>query len=116
MLTLFDRRNLILTVGILCAAFVGWAYVHAGGYLESLPLVMRPTAHAAFLFFWLAFTASSIHTLMPSAYSKCAMRSRRHIGLSFALIHFVLAALVLTNIGFTEDSRPLPVLLAGAAE
>jgi sulfoxide reductase heme-binding subunit YedZ len=113
MLSFFNRKKLILTVGILLAAYVGWAYVRAGGYLASLPLVMTPTAHAAFLFFWMAFTASSIHALMPSAYSKWAMRNRRYVGLSFALIHFVHAALVLLNIGFTEESRPLPVFLAG---
>lgn len=113
MLTFFERKRLILAVAVLLTAFLAWAYSQSAGYVASLPLTMVPTAHAAFLFFWIAFTASSFQALYPSAYSKWAMRNRRYIGLSFALIHFVHAVLVLSNLNFTEASRPIPVLMAG---
>lgn len=113
MLAFLERKRLILTVTVLLAVFLAWAHSVSSGYVASLPLTMVPTAHAAFLFFWIAFTASSFQTLYPSTYSKWAMRNRRYVGLSFALIHFVHAVLVLSNLSFTEASRPIPVVMAG---
>lgn len=114
MLTVIDRRKFLALVTILLAVFLAWAYSASSGYVDMLPLVMVPTAHMAFLLFWMAFTASSIHALWRGAYSKWAMRSRRHIGLSFALVHFVHAALVLSNLSLTEASREAPVIAAGS--
>jgi len=113
MLAFFEGKRLILNVALALAAFLAWAHMQSTDYIASLPLVMVPTAHAAFLFFWMAFTASSLHTLAPTAYSRWAMRNRRYIGLSFALIHFVHLVLVLSNLTLTEESRPLSALAGG---
>jgi len=113
MLTIFEGKKLFVPVATLLTAFLAWAAWHAGGYIKALPFVMWPTAHAAFLMFCMAFTASSIQRLRPGSYGKWAMRNRRYIGLNFALIHFVHAGLVLSNLAFTEASRPLSVLAVG---
>jgi len=113
MLTIFSGKKLFFPVAALLAVFLLWAFSQTGDYVKALPLVMRPTAHAAFLLFFAAFTASSIQRLSPGAYGRWAMRNRRYIGLNFALVHFVHAGLVLSNLAFTEASRPLLVLAAG---
>jgi len=95
------------------AAFLGTAAILSSGYIDMLPRVMWPTAHMAFILFIVAFTASSMQKLMPGAYSKWAMGNRRYIGLNFALVHFVHAGLVLSNLALTEASRPAPVLAVG---
>jgi DMSO/TMAO reductase YedYZ heme-binding membrane subunit len=107
-----ETRIITIVAMILGAALLS-TYSQAGGYVSMLPLVMVPTAHAAFLLFWMAFTASAIRQLAPGSYGRWAMRNRRHIGLSFALVHGVHGLLVLSNLALTEASRPLPVLLVG---
>jgi len=113
MLTLFEGKRLFLPVILVLAAFLSWAFTSGSGYVDTLPLVMWPTAHMAFLLFILAFTASSIQRLRPGRYGKWAMVNRRYIGLNFALVHFVHAGLVLSNLALTPASRPLPVLAVG---
>lgn len=108
-----EGQKIILVAGLLLAAALVSGYSSAGGYVAMLPMVMIPTAHAAFILFWMAFTASSIQRLRSGGYGRWAMRNRRHLGLSFALVHGVHGALVLSNLALTEASRPLPVLLVG---
>lgn len=118
----WQERGLIMIGGIRLIALVGGstfaavsaAYIQAGSYLAALPFVMLPTAHVAFALFWMAFSASSLHALAPSPYSKWAMKNRRYIGLSFALVHSVHLVLVLSNITANAIERPFLILLAGA--
>lgn len=112
-MTLLSGPRLVLTVSALTLLSVVVATLYAGGYVAGLPLVMWPTAYLAFAFFWMAFTASSLQRLKPTAYSRWATKNRRYIGLSFASVHFIHAALVLSNLSLTEESRPIPILLAG---
>lgn len=100
---------------VIAATFIGVAgtVLSVGTYTGALPYVMKPTAHVAFGFFFMAFTASSFNKLAPSAYSKWAMRNRRYIGLSFASIHFIHAGLVLSNLDFTGESREFFELAGG---
>jgi len=113
MLALFEGKKLFGPVVLVLAAFLGWAFTTGGSYVNTLPLVMWPTAHMAFLLFVVAFTASSMQRLRPGRYGKWAMRNRRTIGLNFALVHFIHAGLVLSNLALTPASRPLPVLAVG---
>lgn len=112
---MFSGIKLLITVSLILIASLVATYVHAGGYIASLPYLMLPTAHAAFALFFMAFSASSIYKFAPSPYSKWALQNRRYIGLSFALVHTVHLVLVLTNITlFVEMRPPLLVLLPGA--
>lgn len=113
-MTFFEGKALIASVATLTIVLVGGAILSTGSYVSALPLVMVPTAHAAFAFFWVAFSASSLHRLRPTPYSLWAMKNRRYIGLSFAFIHTVHLLLVLSNISMTDAERPILILLAGA--
>ncbi|MFC3052492.1 cytochrome b family protein [Kordiimonas pumila] len=110
---LLKGKSLIAVCGGLTLLYTAFACVMAGGYLAGLPYVMKPTAHFAFALFFMAFTASSFHTLVPGRYSRWAIRNRRYIGLSFAAVHFIHLFLVLSNITLTDESRPLTLLVGG---
>lgn len=105
--------TMIVCVGVLLAIFLAGSLSVWGSYLNMLPNVMKPTAWLAFALFIMAFTASSLQILFPGSYGRWAMKNRRYIGLSFALVHFIHAGLVLSNLIFTEATRTAPVLTGG---
>lgn len=113
MLTFIEGKRLFVPVTVILFGFIFSQIEAAGGYISALPRVMTPTAHMAFILFFFAFTASSLMRLAPGAGPKYLMRNRRYIGLSFALVHFVHAGLVLSNLTLTEESREWPALLVG---
>ncbi len=104
---------MVACVGVLLAVFLLGSMNVWGSYLGMLPGVMKPTAWLAFALFITAFTASSLQILYPGNYGRWAMKNRRYIGLSFALVHFVHAGLVLSNLLLTEATRTAPVLTGG---
>ncbi len=104
---------IIRTVGVLLMGFLAMSYDMWGGYVAMLPHVMKPTAWLAFALFIMAFTASSVQILFPGSYGRWAMKNRRYIGLSFALVHFIHAGLVLSNLALTEASRTAGELSGG---
>ncbi len=104
---------MIACVGVMLLAFLVGSMSVWGSYLGMLPHVMKPTAWLAFALFITAFTASSIQILFRGTYGRWAMKNRRYIGLSFALVHFVHGALVLSNLILTEESRTAGALTGG---
>lgn len=112
--SVIEGTGLITSVAVVLLLFLLAAYTMKMDAIETLPYVMRPTAWLAFSLFIAAFTASSIRILTESTYGRWAMRNRRHLGLSFALVHFVHAAIVLSNIAFTDETRTAGQLSAGA--
>lgn len=104
---------MIASVGVMLAVFLAGSMTVWGGYVSMLPGVMKPTAWLAFTLFIMTFTASSIQILFPSSYGRWAMKNRRYIGLSFALVHFIHAGLVLSNLALTEASRTAGELSGG---
>lgn len=105
--------NMVGVFAVITAVFIAVMAAFSGGYTEALPSVMRPTAWLAFALFIVAFTASSMHRLRPGGYSKWAMKNRRYIGLSFAVVHFIHAGLVLSNLWLTDTSRTAGELSGG---
>lgn len=105
--------RIIQSVGVLLIAFLAMSYEIQGGMPAMLPHVMKPTAWLAFALFIMAFTASSIQILFPGSYGRWAMKNRRYIGLSFALVHFVHAGLVLSNLALTDATRTAGELSGG---
>jgi DMSO/TMAO reductase YedYZ heme-binding membrane subunit len=62
---------------------------------EAIRLLIRMTARTSLLLFLLAFTASALARLAPSAASRWVRANRRYIGVSFAISHGLhLAAIV----------------------
>ncbi|WP_262694308.1 ferric reductase-like transmembrane domain-containing protein [Kordiimonas aquimaris] len=112
-LRLNESTGLVACVAIILFTFLGVAYSMKMDAIETLPYVMRPTAWLAFALFITAFTASSIRILYDMPYSRWAMRNRRYIGISFALVHFVHAGIVLSNLVFTEATRTAGELSGG---
>lgn len=96
---------LIGTVAFVLISYLMGSLMVWNGYLAMLPHVMKPTAWLAYLLFIMAFTASSIQISFRGAYGRWAMKNRRYLGLSFALVHFVHAALVLSSLALTDASR-----------
>lgn len=109
-----EKRNIIYFTGLILLLFLVWALSQSAGYIEVLPLVMIPTGRAAFLLFWLAFMASTLHWVWSGGFTKWLLRNRRYFGLSFALVHFVHLGLVMSNLSLTSATRTVPQLSVGA--
>jgi len=52
-------------------------------------VVVRTTAQTSLAFFCIAFSASSLHGLMPFALTRWLLANRRYFGVTFAYSHFV---------------------------
>jgi DMSO/TMAO reductase YedYZ heme-binding membrane subunit len=57
--------------------------------VEGVRGIIRATARSSFALFALAFTASAAYYFWPTAWTRWQLRNRRHLGVSFALSHFV---------------------------
>jgi hypothetical protein len=75
---------------LLIAAAAGHGAMQQGTLEEALASLTRRTARIAFVFFFVAFTASVWLTWQPNCFTRWLMRNRQHVGLSFATVHFVL--------------------------
>ncbi|WP_286830406.1 MULTISPECIES: hypothetical protein [Kordiimonas] len=113
MVALIEGKRIFIPVVLLLVAYISSQITAAGSYVDALPALMVPTAHFGFIFFFFAFTASSLARLAPGAGPRFLMRNRRYIGLSFAIIHGTHGAIVLSNLALTDASRTLPVLAVG---
>lgn len=104
--------GLALSTGIVFALF-GWTE-------EALRLLVRITARWAVVLFMLAFAATSLKKLWPSAFTTWLRRNRRYIGVSFAEAHFVhLAFLIILGVAFPNpflrDLQAITVVSGGLA-
>ncbi len=88
--------------------------------VDDIRLLIRITARSSMLLFLLAFTASAVHTLWPSARSRWMLRHRRQIGLSFFGSH-ALHALAIGALALWAEPElftqltPLPSRVLGGA-
>lgn len=114
MLQLVEGKRIFIPVSLMLILYTAGSIIHAGTYVNALPYLMIPSVYAAFPFFFLAFTASSLAQLTSGPVPKFLMRNRRYIGLCFALIHGAHGVFVLSNLALTDASRPAPALAAGA--
>ncbi len=83
---------------------------------DSLRQLIRLTAGSSLLLFGLAFSASSIHQLLPDDRWRSVLQARRQIGLAFALSHtYHLAAIIgLVEVAYGGDYSELGDLTGGA--
>jgi sulfoxide reductase heme-binding subunit YedZ len=88
--------------------------------VDDIRLLIRVTARSSMLLFLLAFTASSLATLWPSARSQWMLRHRRQIGLMFFGSH-VLHAMAIAALALWAAPElfaqltPLPSRVLGGA-
>lgn len=113
MMKFIEGKKIFIPVILILFGYIASQISATGGYITALPYLMAPTAHFAFVFFFFAFTASSLARLAPGVWPRFLMRNRRYLGLSFALIHIVHGALVLSNLMLTEASREWAELAGG---
>jgi DMSO/TMAO reductase YedYZ heme-binding membrane subunit len=97
---------------LLIAAAAGHGAMQQGTLEEALASLTRRTARIAFVFFFVAFTASVWLTWQPNCFTRWLMRNRQHVGLSFATVHFVHLA-VLSLLFVVRNEMPDTVTLAG---
>lgn len=105
-------------VAIVLAVMSAGSYVWLGLGEEAIRAMVRGTARSSVLLFVLAFSASSLHTLFNTSWSRWLRQNRRYIGVSFALSHFVhLLFLILLMVHFPEDMfaklHLVEIILAG---
>ncbi|MFN7164156.1 MAG: hypothetical protein ACK4P2_04990 [Hyphomonas sp.] len=95
----------------------GALWVPRGGFSEGVPLELtRLTARTAVFFFLAAFSASALLTLTRSPAARFLMINRRHIGLAFALAHFIhLGVLVAYFAVSGEDPGRVRIIGGGLA-
>ena len=91
-----------------------------GGDIEGVRLVIRATARTSLVLFVLAFTASAMVELAPSAATRWQRRNRRYLGVSFAVSHLVhllaiVALAALDNVLFWKLTNIGTIVLAGTA-
>jgi methionine sulfoxide reductase heme-binding subunit len=77
-----------IAIGVLLL-IAGADLVRFGLTVDGAAALTRHTARLAFLFFFITFTASVWITWRVTPLTAWLMRRRRHLGLSFALVHFV---------------------------
>lgn len=85
---------------------------------EGLGYALRLTARTSLALFLLAFVASSLNRLRPSAASKWLLRNRRYLGVSFAVSHFIHLGVIAARASLHSEAffatRSLPSLIPGA--
>jgi len=107
-----------LLVGLSILWFIGVIMIF--GFNEaSIRINVRWSARFSLICFCLAFGSSAFNSFFDNAVSNYFLRNRRHLGLSFAIIHLIhLLFLVLLNHYFYKlfsVRSPYEVLLGGLA-
>lgn len=93
-------------------ALAGFA-LGGGWEVEGAKAAVRLTARWSFIWFLVAWSASSVAALWPGGWRAHLLRRRRAIGLSFAASQFVHAVCFLTAILNFGILVPLPVMIGG---
>ncbi len=82
-----ERWRLLGVMSATLVALTIWMAAMRGFEVDGVRLAIRFTARTSLLFFCLAFTASALVRLWPTAWSRWQLRNRRYLGLSFAVSH-----------------------------
>ena len=81
--------------GTIVVGLILWFLV-ASWSASTITSAIDTTGRCSLFLFSIAFTASSLHRLWPSTWTRWTLRNRRWIGLSFASSHFIHLALILS--------------------
>ncbi|MFM6853419.1 MAG: hypothetical protein ACKOUM_04995, partial [Sphingopyxis sp.] len=82
--------------------------------VEQWRMAARWTARIGFPLFIIAFTASALVRLWPTAITRAIVARRRQWGLAFALTHTIHLGALLTYLAVSGEQRPVPTLIGGA--
>lgn len=99
---------------IAVVAIVLAVFALAGTGEEGVRMAIRATARTSVVLFGLAFVASSLYRLKPSAFTRWLLANRRYLGVSFASSHAIhLAAIVTLAVAFGQKLPALIVVVGG---
>ena len=98
------RWKLFFLLSSLVALLSAAAYSLAPETVTALQSTVRVTARAAFVLFLVAFTASPLVQLAPSALTRALVRERRYFGLSFAFAHFLHALVLIAYVHVAPEA------------
>jgi methionine sulfoxide reductase heme-binding subunit len=103
---------------VVMAALAVWLAQMRGFEVDGVRMVVRYTARTSLLFFCLAFSASALHRLWPTPYTRWQLRNRRYLGLSFAVSHLIHAVAiacfaVMAPPLFAEATSPASFIFGG---
>jgi DMSO/TMAO reductase YedYZ heme-binding membrane subunit len=96
----------------LLALAAGYSLTAHDSTEDVLGSLTRLTARIAFCFFFVVFTASAWRTWKATPLTTWLLRRRRHLGLSFALVHFVHLG-ALTSLFVTLGEMPARITVIG---
>lgn len=107
----------------LCGAafFVSLAILAIGGFSEpALLQVLRFSARSAMFAFLLAFSASSLHLLWPTIFSRWLRQQRRYLGITFAIIFLLHGVAIGLRVvwfpeNFVDSLSPVVIYVGGFA-
>ena len=107
----------------LCGAalLVSLAILIIGGFSEQALLqVLRFSARSAMFAFLLAFSASSLHLLWPTTFSRWLRQQRRYLGMAFAVIFLLHGIAIGLRVvwfpkNFVETLSPVVIYVGGFA-
>ncbi|MBU3890411.1 hypothetical protein FM996_09720 [Methylosinus sporium] len=74
----------LVTVIIMLSTLLSLGAVGAFPGVEGVRLIVSMTARASAIFFCLAFSASALHGISPTPWSRWQLRNRRYLGFAFA--------------------------------
>ncbi|WP_342361955.1 hypothetical protein [Terrarubrum flagellatum] len=110
----FEGPRLWIVIALALLPAAGGVLAINGTNEAAIRAVIRLTARTSLLLFLLAFTASAVAKLWPSALSRWQRRNRRPFGLAFAFSHFIHAIVIawLARMGPTQAADALtPAML-----
>jgi hypothetical protein len=87
------------TIAAACLCVAWWT----GGDVDSVRFIVRLTARTSAVLFCLAYSASALHALGPSPFTRWQRHNRRYLGLSFAGSH-ALHALAIASYAWIDPA------------
>src|ERR1700712_2530326 len=90
----FEGWRLLAVLTLVLSALSVWIGGMRGFEVDGVRMVIRFTARSSLLFFCLAFAASAVSLLWPTAGTRWLKRNRRALGLTFVASHLVHAVAI----------------------
>lgn len=116
--TWFEGWRLLAVLSIVLTALSIWIAGMRHFEVGGIRMVIRFTARSSLLFFCLAFAASALASLWPSAGTRWLRRNRRILGLTFAASHgihamAIICFAVMAPIDYAAATTPASYIFGG---
>lgn len=91
-----NQKNIAIMAGVfLPVVAASYAYLKLAGHTdETLRMLLRITARAAFMLFLVIFAARPLRQLVRTDLTKWLVKERRSLGIAFAMVHIAHLTLI----------------------